>query len=198
MLTLKQSLFGFVGIALIFGAIALALPRPTVGQKPDAPATSNKPPQNVNVVNTPLPVTGTIEVGNPGNSPLPVRDVDAASRQPFQAEFHIPLFDVPRIQVPAGKRLVFEFVSMDVASDLVCSVSFVQIETIVGGTRAAHIMPTSHIVAGTRNVDSVGQQIKLYADPGTQASVVYGVRGDGPCNSNGTIAVSGYFENVTQ
>jgi hypothetical protein len=198
MLTLRQSLFGFAGIALIFVAIALALPRPTVGQKIDAPATSNKPPLDANVVNTPVPVTGTIAVGNSSNNPLSVRDVDKASRQPFQAAFHVPLFDVPKIQVPAGKRLVFEFVSLDIVSDLVCTVSFAQIETVVGGTRVAHIIPTSHSPTATRNNDLVGQQIKLYADPGTEASVVYGVRGDGPCNSIGGIAVSGYFENVPQ
>ena len=192
MLTLKQLFFGLAGIVLVFCAIALA-PRLTSGQNPNAPG-GNKPAQDVNVVNTPLPVTGTITVGN--TSPVPVRDVDVASRQPFQARYTVPLADVPRIQVPLGKRLVFEFISLDIASSLACQVDSAVIQTFVGGTRAEFIMPATHAPTATNNVEYVGQMVKLYADPGTEAVVNYGFRGDGPCNSHGFLTVSGYFENV--
>ena len=193
MLTLKQSFFGLAGIVLVVCAIAFATPRPTSGQNPNAPG-GNKPAQDVNVVNTPLSVTGTVNVGN--TSPVPVRDVDVASRQPFHARYTVPLADVPRIQVPLGKRLVFEFISLDIASSLQCQVDGAVIQTWVGGTRAEFIMPAIHVPTATNNVEHVGQLIKLYADPGTEAIVNYGFRGNGPCNSHGFLTVSGYFENV--
>src|SRR5439155_17389827 len=63
-------------------------------------------PSNVNVVNTTA-------------SPVPVRDVDNPSRQPFQAEVvggfadgASTTGDITIATVPAGKRLVIEHVSV--------------------------------------------------------------------------------------
>jgi len=193
----KQSLFGFAGVALLLGAIALVTPRLTSGQKPDAPGGPNKHVQNVNVVNTPLPVTGTVAVQTSSDNPLLVRDVDTSSRQPFQQYISIPLTEVPpAIHVPVGKRLVLEYGSIDVTVELNCRVAFMNIQTFAGGTLAQHIIPiSSHATVEARNVELAGQQIKLYADSGTDATVNFAFRG-GNCNPIGSMAVSGYFENV--
>jgi len=193
----KQPLFGFAGVVLLLGAIALVTPRLASGQKPDAPGGSNKPPQDVNVVNTPLPVTGTVAIEIPSDSPLPVRDVDTFSRQPFHRRIQIPAVESQgTIEVPAGKRLVLEYGSIDVTVEQQCRVAFMSIETSVGGAIAPHIIPiSSHVTIGTRNVDLAGQQIKVYADPGTVATVSFAFSGDN-CLPAGLMAVSGYFENV--
>ncbi|HEU4833877.1 MAG TPA: hypothetical protein VFS90_05665 [Pyrinomonadaceae bacterium] len=195
----KRTLFGFAALALIFGAIALVTPRLTSGQKPDVPGGQHKPLQNVNVVNTPLPVTGTVAIESSSDSPLLVRDVDTSSRQPFHKFIPISPFEVPPpIHVPVGKRLVFEYASLDAAIELNCRIAFIRIATVVGGTLATHHVPiSSHTIVGSRNSEVTGQQIKLYADPGTDASVLIAVSGDN-CNPIGAMAVSGYFENVPQ
>ena len=194
---IKQPLFGFAGVVLLLGTIALVTPRLTSGQKPDAPGSSNKPVQNVNVVNTPLPVTGTVAIEIPNDNPLLVRDVDTFSRQPFHRRIQIPLVQPqPLIEVPAGKRLVLEYGSIDVTVELQCRVAFMIIDTSVGGAIAPHIIPiSSHTTIGSRNVDLAGQLIKVYADPGTTASVNFAFSGDN-CSPAGLMAVSGYFENV--
>src|SRR5947207_4073698 len=101
MFKLKQSLIAFAGLLLLISLIAAVSPSSTRGQGNSGNA---PPPFNVNVVNTPLPVTGTISVGNLGDAPLPVRDVDNPARQPVQFEFN----GLNDYQVPAGKRLVIE------------------------------------------------------------------------------------------
>jgi hypothetical protein len=193
----KQPLFGFAGVVLLLGMIALVTPRLTSGQKPDAPGTSNKPVQNVNVVNTPLPVTGTVAIEVPNDNPLLVRDVDTFSRQPFHRRIQIPLVGSQgTIEVPAGKRLVLEYASIDVTVEQQCRVAFMTIDTSVGGAVANHVVPiSSHTTIGTRNVDLAGQLIKIYADPGTTASINFAFSGDN-CEPMGLMAVSGYFENV--
>lgn len=194
-----QPLFTFAGVALLLGAIALVTPRLTSGQKRDAPGGPNKFVHNVNVVNTPLPVTGTVAVETTSASPLLVRDVDTSSRQPFHKIIPIPLVEVPPIiQIPPGKRLVLEYGSIDAVVELNCRVAFIRIETFVGGTLGTHLIPiSSHTVVGGRNVELAGQQIKLYGDPGTNATVNIAVSGDN-CHPIGLMAVSGYFENVPQ
>src|SRR5689334_12452556 len=124
----NQPLFGLAGVVLLLGAIALVTPRLTNGQKPDAPGGPNKSPQNVNVVNTPLPVTGTVAVATANDNPLLVRDVDTSSRQPFQRRIQIPLIDLQSvIHVPEGKRLVLEYGSIDVTVEQNCRVAFMAI-----------------------------------------------------------------------
>ena len=77
-------------------------------------APSPPSPTNVNVVNTP-----NVNVVNTTASPVPVRDVDNPTRQPFQAEAvggfadgASTAGDITIGPVPAGKRLVIEHVSV--------------------------------------------------------------------------------------
>jgi|SRR5689334_22455864 len=195
----NQPLFGLAGVVLLLGTIALVTPRLTNGQKSDAPGGPNKLPQNVNVVNTPLPITGTVAVENSSGSPLLVRDIDTSTRQPFQRRIQIPLIESQStIHVPEGKRLVLEYGSIDVTVEQNCRVAFISIQTEVGGAKADHLISiSSHTTIGTRNVDLAGQQIKLYSDPGTDTTVNFAFSGDN-CQPAGLMAVSGYFENVPQ
>lgn len=131
MKTLKQSIAIFAGQITLLGAAALFTPYTAQGQKAEAQPSPIPAPINVKVINTesepvpvsgtinvgnlgssPLPVTGTVNVGNLGDSPLPVRDVDNPAWQPvrFSSSF----------TVPAGKRLVIEYVSAAYSTELGC------------------------------------------------------------------------------
>ena len=72
---------------------------------------------NVNVVNTPLPVqgtvtgtvTGSVEISNPATNPVLVRDVNALAKEPFQAATPFVSFTgggktTVVVTVPANKR----------------------------------------------------------------------------------------------
>ena len=106
-----------------------------VTNKPEAPVPVNgtvkvsnteSNPVSVQVVNqsdAPATVTGTISVKNDGNGLLLVRDADNPARQPFSFEPFTTLEDGNRhatntFQVPAGKRLVIEQVSVFVPDSL--------------------------------------------------------------------------------
>lgn len=118
--------------------------------------------------------------------------------EPFQAGWGVP-YDKPedgRILVPEGKRLVIEFISLDISVDSDCRVSFASILTKAGGSAAGHTIPTTaHIEYPTRNVDLLGQMILLRSDPGSTVDVRYGYSGTS-CAEIGVVSVSGYFEAV--
>src|SRR4030095_3494383 len=102
-----NSLIAITGWFLIVIAITAVSPALTQAQKPGAAPTP--PVLDVKVVNSasePVPVTGTVNVGNLGATPLPVRDVGISARQPVQFK---ELFIVP-----AGKRLVIEYISAEI------------------------------------------------------------------------------------
>lgn len=127
--------------------------------------------------------------------PIAVRQGDHLAQQPFQANWGVP-FNSPgdgEIPVPAGKRLVLEYASLDVTVASDCRAGFLSVRTTAGGTSAGHFVPiTGHFTFGTRNVEVTGQPIKVYADPATTASVSYGIAGTN-CDPIGVITVSGYF-----
>ena len=113
----KRPLAGAVGYALL--GVSLMLGANEVAAGPAA--------QAVTVTNTPLPVQGTVSVGNPSTSPVNVRGVDEPARQPFFMSCglspelasgsatcypHIAgLYQNQGGNVPAGKRFVVEIVS---------------------------------------------------------------------------------------
>lgn len=116
MFKLKNSLIALFGLILMVGAIAVITPRAIVGQKAAAQPSPLPPPQNVNVINTPLPVTGTIDVGNLGNNPLPVRDLNNPERQHVEVEAVVDFENgkssvFGSISIPVHKRFIIEHVS---------------------------------------------------------------------------------------
>jgi hypothetical protein len=204
MFKLKQSL------VLLSGVIAfLVLSAPAYAQGPPA---NVPPPQNVKVVNTesePVPVTGTVSVSNLGGTPLPVRDVDNPARQPFQASIIEPPLGTPNpvfFTVPAGKRLVIEYVSAEALAldpDCVTPPRFA-LTTTAGGTPLAHFFypensGTISFSGNTAKVYGLSRQTRIYADPLTQVKL--NVRTDALplCSYNSAgrdLHISGYLVNV--
>lgn len=86
-------------------------------------------------------------------------------------------------EVPAGKRLVTEYVSMRAVIP-VGQVAELEINTVLGGKTGIHLInmtpPSVNTSGGIPRV-SVAQQVRLYADPGTKVKFV-GLRNssDGP------------------
>ena len=199
----------------------------------DAPpsAAPTKPPDNVNVVNTPsvnvvntptvqlagtstVQVSGTtnVHVQNDSTTPVVVQDVSTPKRTPFQAA---PSFPTPpfldnnpissSIAVPAGKRLVIEHVSARALLPFGGQTPFVffSISTTVAGVTVEHALNVPQVFifncascGTTEAINSVSEEMKLYADAGTtvQATALsFGITGS-PIDLN--VAISGYLEDV--
>ena len=110
---IKNSFIAFVGIFVIVAAVTLLIPALTQGRAAPPPSV------DVKVINTaaePVPVAGTINVGNLGTNPLPVRDLNNPPRSPitFGGQF----------TVPDGKRLFVEHVSARIETAGSCSVIY--------------------------------------------------------------------------
>jgi hypothetical protein len=165
MYKLKNSVFALVGLLALVGTISVLTPRSGFGQKAGAQPSTIPPPLNVNVVNTPLPVTGTISVGNLGDSPLPVRDVDNPARQPVQ--FKLGATD--SYTVPNGKRLVIEYVSAEIFSFSSCTLTVARLKTTAGGVEQEHQFYLQLVGTNVTNrYYAANQQTRLYADPNTE------------------------------
>lgn len=109
---IKNSFIAFVGMFLIVITVTTFIPSLTQGQKSNV---APNPTLNVEVVNTPsepVPVGGTVNVGNLSENPVPVRDVDNSAR--------LPVHFNESYTVPNGRRLVIEYISMDVAASAMC------------------------------------------------------------------------------
>ncbi|HYT22823.1 MAG TPA: hypothetical protein VEW05_21650 [Candidatus Polarisedimenticolia bacterium] len=126
-----KKLLNVLSLALVFGILAGVLgfvsTHPAGAQPSTSNATDERPHSTpVSVVNTPLPVTGTLDVrgnigidgtvrvSNPGTStpvPLVVSDTSSPGRTPFQTLINRTTGGFTFFDVPSDKRFVVEFVS---------------------------------------------------------------------------------------
>jgi hypothetical protein len=214
-LRFRDYLFVAGGILLIALSISFAHVNPA-GSAGSAPVT---------VVNTPLPVQGTVNVGNfptsntitgsvsiantPNvnvvNQPT-VRDADNPARQPFVfflcelSQQNCPTaFTIPSTTATGQsvQRFVVEYVSGSCAVDSGKFVADLGVSTSVKGTTAFYrVIPTlESSFPSTGNFFNFAQQLRGYADPGTNAVISSFVEGPGTsepgqsCN----MLVSGYL-----
>jgi hypothetical protein len=194
---IKNSLIAFGGLSLLIGAIAFATPRATQGQggTPKPPAdvnVVNTPTVNVgntpsvNIANSPTvnlasgasvginPLSNTVRLHNTTASPLPVFDANDG-RQPFQSSAssiqegtNVSMVTVAT--VPAGKRLVIEFVSATGQLPPGQHVAAWQITTIApptgGATHDLLVNEQPPFVNGDA-LFRTSQQVRLYANSGS-------------------------------
>jgi len=218
---IKNSLIACGGLSLLIATIALVTPHPTQGQ-----GGNTKPPSDVNVVNTPSvnvanaptvnlaagasvgisPAANTVRLANTTASPLPVVDANDA-RQPFQASTSsiqdgTNVSTVTVATVPAGKRLVIEFVSATGQVPAGQHVAAMQITTIApptgGHTHELLVNGQPPFVNGDA-LFRASQQVRLYADPGSTGGadvrahfIRSGIEGQGQFS----VTISGYLVNV--
>ena len=169
---IKQPIVG-LGMLLITTVLLMIVgpfTTPSEGQ-------GNQQPINVNVVNAPT-----------------VRDADNPARQPVHAFLTLSTDYV----VPAGKRLVIEWVSgsasiPDVAGDHLVAVL---VRTALGGPGAIdQRLPLTPTLVLTRKLYSFAELTRLYADPGTTVSISYSYTG-GVSDVIVTGVFSGYLVDV--
>ena len=128
-------------------------------------------------------------------SPLGVVQSNPAD-QPFQITLNDPLNPSSAFTVPAGKRLVIEYVggfySVPTA-DRQQPVASIDIRTQIGSVTVLHTVLANRVSIDTLfSIYHVGQNVRLYADPGTQVKAT-GV----PFNAGtASVTLSGHFVNV--
>lgn len=124
--------------------------------------------------------------------PLPVDDVSRPAATPVQHNF-VPGYD-PYV-VPAGKRLVIEFVSASCTTEGLGRIVAAYLTTSVGTHRMPHSfypMLTGSTSDGV-NIQVFSHSTRLYADPATEVvATVPSVGGLGSCTS---LVFSGYLTN---
>ena len=210
----KNLPMGVIGTRFVVGVIAVLATITTFGQ-------GSRPPSDVNVVNTPnvnvvntptvdarqlgswsVGINGTpnVTVGNTAGDPVLVRNVENAARHPFHATadcFTNELSCSTTIAfVPAGKRLLIEYVSLQATSLPSGQVATMIISTLLGTRPAAHYFsPTPPAtMLGTVTRAGLGQQVRIHAGTETNVSVsgIKGVSGFGAFS----FTISGYLEDT--
>lgn len=168
MLKLKQSLVTFFGLITLVGLISLLTPLASRGQD----NSDNAPPaRDVNVVNTPA-----VNIVNPEASPALVRDVDRAAAQPYQDSVSVEIpngegFESGALSiVPAGKRLVVEYVTAEANMD---GNQMVKVSLVVGNVRYNLLMiPQGTFGIGVhRSFLVASEPVRIYVDGGTSVGV---------------------------
>jgi hypothetical protein len=137
------------------------------------------------------------KVINNENRPIPVSDVNAPFEQPFQIELNFN-FDPNHtgggssFVVPAGKRLIIEFVSGNIYLEQGKAVDF-SLATNVSGTTAHHRLLLNELwPSGTYSISyNVSQNVKIYADP--LAEVLVYVNNTEGGEGSVFVSISGYL-----
>jgi hypothetical protein len=144
------------------------------------------PPRPVTIANTPVPVQGTVTVGNPVANPVNVRAVDEPARQAFTMICSLASADLvhgnaycyPHLlganqnqggNIPAGKRFVIEMVSGLYVSDPGIKPAKILLETGVPGGSVHtffHAASDGPMCCFYGENWTFVQPVKLYADPG--------------------------------
>ena len=194
---LKNSFIASIGLLALIGVLALLTPR--TGQSQTDTVGPSKPVLVINSPSEPVPVTGMVNVGNLGNSPLPVRDVDNG-QQPFHENTGILLFSLNSgttttiFTVPEGKRFILETVSAHVELDPVDTPHRVVVLTQLGNKPVFH-----EILVSRQGLDLNGQSVfvgthymRAYADPGTEVKFQFS-RSNTTKSASAEVTISGYF-----
>ena len=197
MFQFRKSLLALAGALALVGAVSLLAPLTGHGQPETVGPT--KPVLVVNSQSQPVPVTGTISVGNLGDAPLPVRDVDSPGRQPVTAEGSCSGSGCTATvyTVPAGKRLIVEYASIT-ANIPVGKVARWRLFTNNAGQQGAELnfpLTQPPAIFGILSQTTAGQQVRLYAEAGSEVRM-NGTTSDNATPSNYIFAISGHLVDV--
>ena len=199
---LKRQLAACFGTMALLGAVALLAPSGIKGQGGGPPA------RDVNVSNQPTVDARQagewgVSVNSSPANPVSVRDVDRQAREPFQEQAFVTYEEGGIFQfadlyvVPAGKRLVIEYVSFGSSLHPGQALNSFAIHARLGAKEVTHVVP---LTAGTdfgspRYVAS--HAVKMYADPGTKVRAAFSRDFTANPSTGGTgalISLTGYLE----
>lgn len=146
-----------------------------------------------------------VTIENDPAHPVPVRDVDQITRQPFHAQLNLSVEQnedggFASLDVPNDKLLVIEYVSarIPVIGSLSLPAHF-RMSSTTGPDLVNHFLFTvlPQALTGTPPFQSAqsGRQVRLYADPGTTVNTAVGLSSTNPIPGqlNVTLALSGYL-----
>ena len=166
MKNIKNLFVALVVVLVVVIAVTVLIPVLIRGQKSEA-GPPPPPPFDVKVVNAdsePVPVSGTINVGNLGANPLPVRDVDSSAQSPITYSGHYT--------VPEGKRLLVKYISQRIEANGQCS--FIYSYFSIQLTITEHYYYPSLIGQRTDNgayMYGFSQETFLWVDENQQADI---------------------------
>ena len=149
------------------------------------------------------PASNTVQLANTTASPVPVLNVNDAS-QPFQAIGSITqnsgtnASTIVIANVPAGKRLVIEHISAtgEVPSgQRVTHFGILTLTLPVGGLNHDLLVNEQPAAADGDAVFRASQQVRLYAEPGSQVQTTF-IRNISTGQASFHMVISGYLVNV--
>jgi len=139
-----------------------------------------------------------VRVINTESMPAKVRDVDNAPRHAVQARASCADDEgscaVLIYVVPSGKRLVIEYASMQ-AHATGAQISRMRVSTIVAGEEISHNLSPTPPAPTVDSETTIGQVVRLYADPGT-AVWVSGRPTNSSITASFVFTISGYLVDV--
>jgi len=210
---LPASGFAILGIALFLASppVSHAVPtdkdvrviNSTLEPVPTAAQGTTTISGNVSVTNTPtvnFAPGASVTVANTAANAIPVVNINDAG-QPFQASAGMVqsgtnVSTLTVATVPAGKRLVIEWVSMTAQVPPGQHAEIMEITTSSGSGGASHafvIHQQPNAVVGDA-LFRVNQSLRLYANAGTQVSALFR-RNTGAGTANFHLSISGYLVN---
>ena len=204
----KKCLFAALGISLFAFVLSVTGAGRAVAQSTFSLVkiiNTTSEPVPTTVTNSPtvkLASNAAVTINNGESNPVLVQNVNDGVT-PFQQTVtgNFPTGSVGGsgiIPVPAGQRLVIEYVSAQVLLPTGQNLHQVSISTQIKGSTVQHFLVRNQHGAhfsGTDNVFTVGQQMRLYADGGTP--VIFSLaRNNGTGSSGYSLTVSGYLVNI--
>lgn len=148
---------------------------------------------NVNVTNIP-----PININNDSTDPIPVETI-VPVRIPFQHEEKDLVSNVGskilEFTIPETDRLVIEHVSARVVASSGSNIRDISLRTTENGATAPHwlVVGNSREDTGLGNIFVVGQDVRLYADPGSLVRLLVTVDPIASADVSAQMSVSGYL-----
>jgi|SRR5262249_54854649 len=139
-----------------------------------------------------------VRVVNFEKEAVPVFDVENPARQAFQTDLTVLMregisSDDAGMMVPAGKRLVIEYVSGRAELPAGQFLNTVALSTHVSSSQVVHyVQPTLLGANPTDAFFSIGQLVKIYADPGIEVHFILR-RSSSTGSASARVSLSGYL-----
>lgn len=205
---LKNCLFAAVGISLVAFTLSVTGAGRAVAQSTFSLVkiiNSTSEPVPTSVINSPtvkLASNSAVTINNGETNPVLAQNINdgvTPFHQTVTGSFPAGSFGGSGIiAVPAGRRLVIEYVSAQALLPTGQNLHQVSVSTQIKGTTAQHFLVRNEHgphFSGTDNLFVVGQQLRLYADGGTP--VIFSLaRNVATGNPGYSLTVSGYLVDI--
>jgi len=181
------SLRGAIGLCLAVAAVLVAIP---VGVRAAGSLVTIASPNGTHKAQ--VDANGRLAVALEGTA-VKVTSPDDPGRHAFQKSVTAPFAQGTNVVVPAGKRLVIQFVSALYTMPIGDEALDLWITTNVNGVQATHVFPA---LPGVNNAAQrfsvISEQTRVYADAGTQVQLSPHKTGQS-VNGTAIVTITGYL-----